>query len=77
VLKHPDGRFEARVVGSIVDYLFAAPDDDPEAVIEKMADRATRIVSLTIPAGGRRRGREGLHPAELAKRSRGFDRLLI
>ena len=50
VLKHPDGRREARVVGSIVDYLFAP--DDPDAVIKRMSDPATRIVSLTITEGG-------------------------
>jgi Mannitol-1-phosphate/altronate dehydrogenases len=50
VLKHPDGRREARVIGSIVDYLFAP--DDPDAVIERMANAATRIVSLTITEGG-------------------------
>ena len=42
VLKHPDGSREARVIGSIVDYLLAV--DDPEAVIEKMASPETRIV---------------------------------
>jgi mannitol 2-dehydrogenase len=50
VVKHPDGRLEPRVIGSIVDYLFAP--DDPDAVIEKMADPATRIVSLTVTEGG-------------------------
>jgi mannitol 2-dehydrogenase len=50
VVKDPDGRFEPRVIGSIVDYLFAP--DDPEAVIERMADPATRIVSLTVTEGG-------------------------
>ncbi len=50
VVKHPDGRFEPRVIGSIVDYLFAP--DDPEAVLERMADPATRIVSLTVTEGG-------------------------
>jgi mannitol 2-dehydrogenase len=50
VIKHPDGTFESRVIGSIVDYLFAP--DDPEAVIERMADPATRIVSLTVTEGG-------------------------
>jgi mannitol 2-dehydrogenase len=49
-LRHPDGRREARVVGSIIDYLFAP--DDPEAVIERMAVATTRIVSLTITEGG-------------------------
>ena len=50
VIKHPDGSLGARTVGSIVDYLLAP--DDPEAVLEKLADPATRIVSLTITEGG-------------------------
>ena len=50
VLKDPDGSWEPRVIGSIVEYLFAP--DDPDAVIEKMADPATRIVSLTVTEGG-------------------------
>lgn len=50
VLKHPDGTREAREIGSIVDYLFAP--DDPEAAIERMAEPAVRIVSLTITEGG-------------------------
>ncbi len=50
VVKHPDGRRESRVVGSIIDMLFAP--DDPAAVIAAMADPATRIVSLTITEGG-------------------------
>ena len=50
VLKHSDGTYEPRVIGSIVEYLFAP--DDPEAVIEKMAAPSIRIVSLTITEGG-------------------------
>ncbi|MBF4601596.1 mannitol dehydrogenase family protein [Frigoribacterium sp. VKM Ac-1396] len=50
VLKHPDGRREARVIGSIVEYLLAV--DDPEGVVEKMASPETRIVSLTVTEGG-------------------------
>ncbi len=50
VLKHSDGTYEPRVIGSIVEYLFAPAD--PEAVIEKMAAESTRIVSLTITEGG-------------------------
>ena len=50
VLRHSDGTWDARVIGSIVEYLFAA--DDPEAAIEKLAAPATRIVSLTITEGG-------------------------
>ncbi len=50
VLARSDGTYEPRVIGSIVEYLFAP--DDPEAVIEKMAAESTRIVSLTITEGG-------------------------
>ncbi len=50
VVKHADGTYEPRVVGSIVEYLLAP--DDPEAVVEKMAAEATRIVSLTVTEGG-------------------------
>ncbi|TDD58277.1 mannitol dehydrogenase family protein [Kribbella antibiotica] len=50
VIKHPDGTLEPRVIGSIVDYLFAP--DSAEAVLERLVDPATRIVSLTITEGG-------------------------
>src|SRR6476620_4516022 len=50
VLRHSDGTWEPRVIGSIVEYLFAP--DDPGAAIEKMAEPATRIVSLTVTEGG-------------------------
>ena len=46
----PDGSWDTRVIGSIVEYLYAP--DDPEAVLAKLADPATRIVSLTITEGG-------------------------
>ncbi|GIF25912.1 mannitol 2-dehydrogenase [Actinoplanes tereljensis] len=50
VVKSPDGALDARVIGSIVEYLYAP--DDPEAVIEKMASPEIRIVSLTVTEGG-------------------------
>ena len=50
VEKHPDGTHDARVIGSIVGYVFAP--GDPEAAIEALAREATRIVSLTITEGG-------------------------
>lgn len=50
VIKNPDGTREGRVIGSIVEYLFAP--DDPDAVVEKMASEAVRIVSLTVTEGG-------------------------
>ncbi len=46
----PDGTTDARVIGAIHEYLFAP--DDPEAVLARLADPATRIVSLTITEGG-------------------------
>jgi mannitol 2-dehydrogenase len=50
VVKAADGTYAPRVIGSIREYLFAP--DDPEAVIEKMADPQVRIVSLTVTEGG-------------------------
>jgi mannitol 2-dehydrogenase len=50
VTKHPDGAADARVIGSIVEYLFAP--DEREAVLERLAAPTTRIVSLTITEGG-------------------------
>jgi mannitol 2-dehydrogenase len=50
VLRHGDGSWDARVIGSITEYIFAP--DEPEAAIEKMAAPATRIVSLTVTEGG-------------------------
>jgi mannitol 2-dehydrogenase len=50
VEKAPDGSWDPRIIGSIVQYLYAP--DNPDAVMEKMADPATRIVSLTITEGG-------------------------
>src|SRR4051812_347999 len=50
VVKYADGTYDARVVGSIVEYLLAP--DDPEAVVEKMAAEQTRIVSMTVTEGG-------------------------
>ncbi|GAA2100257.1 mannitol dehydrogenase family protein [Microlunatus panaciterrae] len=50
LIKHPDGSRDARVIGSIIDYLLAP--DDPEAVIERLAHQDTRIASLTVTEGG-------------------------
>ena len=52
VVKHPDGSLEPRVIGSLVEYLFAP--DDPETVLDRMTAPETRIVSLTITEGGYR-----------------------
>ena len=50
VIKHPDGRLEPRVIGSITGMVFV--HDDPRAVVEAMAAESVRIVSLTITEGG-------------------------
>ena len=50
VVKDSDGTMHPRVIGSIVDFLFAP--DDPEAVLNRMADPDVRIVSLTVTEGG-------------------------
>jgi mannitol 2-dehydrogenase len=50
VVKHPDGSTDPCVIGSIVDFVHAP--DDPERAVERLADPATRIVSLTITEGG-------------------------
>ena len=50
VLKRSDGIYDARVIGAITEYIFAP--DDTEAVLERMAARSTRIVSLTVTEGG-------------------------
>lgn len=50
ITKYPDGIYRTRIIGSIIDYLFAP--DDPEAVIEKIAHLDTKIISLTITEGG-------------------------
>ncbi|MDN5581630.1 MAG: mannitol dehydrogenase family protein [Corynebacterium sp.] len=48
--KAPDGSEDARVIGSIVDYVFAP--DDPAAAVAMLADPQIRIVSLTVTEGG-------------------------
>jgi mannitol 2-dehydrogenase len=50
VEKHNDGAHTPRVIGSIIDYLYAP--DDPVALIERLAEETTRIVSLTVTEGG-------------------------
>ncbi|WP_052061232.1 mannitol dehydrogenase family protein [Rhodococcoides fascians] len=46
----PDGIREARIVGSVADFVFAP--DDPQAVIDVLSSPSTMIVSLTITEGG-------------------------
>lgn len=50
LIKHPNGKIEPEVIGSIVDFKMGITN--PEPVIARMADADTRIVSLTITEGG-------------------------
>ncbi len=50
VVKELDGSLTKRVMGSIVNYLYAPAN--PKAVIEKMASPEVKIISLTITEGG-------------------------
>lgn len=50
MVKEPDGSLAPRVIGSLVEHLLAP--DDPEAVVERLAAPAIRVVSLTITEGG-------------------------
>lgn len=50
IVKNSDGSAEPTVIGSITEYLYAP--NDPDAVVERMADPKVRIVSLTITEGG-------------------------
>ena len=50
IVKHPQGKIETRVIGSIIDFMLSC--DDPGAVIDKMASADTKIISLTITEGG-------------------------
>ena len=45
-----DGTLAARVIGSIIEYIFAP--GNPEAALEKMADPDIKIITLTITEGG-------------------------
>ena len=50
VEKSATGEWDFRVIGSISEVLFGP--DDPDAVLDRLSDPATRIVSLTITEGG-------------------------
>ena len=48
--RHPDGHLGPRVIGSLVEHLYAP--DDPDRVQQVLVDPGTRIVSLTVTEGG-------------------------
>ncbi|MEH0970294.1 mannitol dehydrogenase family protein [Micromonospora sp. CPCC 205546] len=49
-VKEPDGNRRNRVIGSLLDVRYAP--EDPAGVAQRIADPATRVVSLTITEGG-------------------------
>jgi mannitol 2-dehydrogenase len=57
VLERSAGGDRARVVGSLLDLLHAP--DDPQAVVDLLADPRTRVVTLTITGGGYHLDRDG------------------
>ncbi|MGP6174032.1 mannitol dehydrogenase family protein [Corynebacterium sp. A21] len=48
--KSPAGELEQRVIGAIIDYVFAP--ENPTAAVDTLSDAAIRIVSLTVTEGG-------------------------
>ena len=50
IVKELDGSLSKRVIGSIIESLFAP--QHPSLVIEKMANPATKLITLTITEGG-------------------------
>ncbi|MCB4799043.1 mannitol dehydrogenase family protein [Neotamlana laminarinivorans] len=50
IVKELDGTLTNRVIGSIVDFMYAP--ENPWAVVEKMASPETKIITLTITEGG-------------------------
>lgn len=50
IVRHPNGQVENRVIGSMVEFLYAP--ENKQAVIDKLACKETKVVSLTITEGG-------------------------
>jgi mannitol 2-dehydrogenase len=50
MIQESDGNLKTSIIGSIVENLFGP--ENPQAIIEKMADPAVKIISLTITEGG-------------------------
>ncbi|WP_282043742.1 mannitol dehydrogenase family protein [Winogradskyella flava] len=50
MVKHPNGKIESQIIGSIIDFKLGC--NDSKSVLEQMAHPDTKIVSLTITEGG-------------------------
>ena len=55
VVRHPNGQIDNKVIGSMIDFIFAP--ENKQTAIDKLAHNDTKIVSLTITEGG-----YNLHP---------------
>lgn len=50
VVRHPNGTIDNKIIGSMIDFIFAP--EDKQKVIDKLAHSDTKIVSLSITEGG-------------------------
>lgn len=50
ITRHPNGKVESEVMGQMTEFLWAP--DNKQAVIERIANQDTKILSLTITEGG-------------------------
>lgn len=50
IVRHPNGKVENKVIGSMIDFLYAP--ENKQQVIDKLAHPDTKVVSLTITEGG-------------------------
>ncbi len=50
LISEPDGKLNARIIGSIVEYQFGPAN--PENAVEKMADPLIKVITLTITENG-------------------------
>ncbi len=50
VVRHPNGKIDNKIIGSMIDFIFAP--EDKQKVIDRLAHSDTKIVSLTITEGG-------------------------
>jgi mannitol-1-phosphate/altronate dehydrogenase len=62
VVERGNDKQSARVVGSMVEYLLLA--EDPDAVIARLSDPRTRLVTMTITGDGYRVDADGSSPRE-------------
>lgn len=65
VVERGPGGDQVRVVGSLIDYLFAP--EDPRAVVELLANSQTKLVTLTVTGNGHFSGPDGGFDAEDAR----------